>query len=405
MSTAFCVIASLVVATGIPITGRVVDENEQPVAGAVVRISTGKPRQGPQMTCPSCYTDCGKIAISDELGKFQIDSVSTKLFFGLAAGAHGYQGQLLDDIDPLEPELTLNIKRLEKADPEQTLAGRVVDLQGRPVPGAVVSVGTVFYQSGPIGGPDEGITPATVTDAEGKFRLTARTPVRQLALKIRASGFAAVDVNSMRPGRDGKPIVIGPGASLMGRLLLNGKPAAGLKLGLVQEDRGMGNVVTPQTMVTAEDGSFRWDQLPPGVDYVIYSLIGQDHKAALPVTIAPAPASGMLADLGDLEAQRSHRLTVQFITADKQPIAEKSYCSLSRNRAWHSYRQFIPTKEGKAIVFEGLASEVTGLGIRVPGYEVSKSVPFCQIDLNRRLNLYPTDEQTITITLEKIESQ
>ena len=285
------------------------------------------------MTCPSCYTDCGKIAISDDQGKFQIDNVSTKLFFGLAAGVQGYQGQLLDDVDPLEPDLTLHIKRLEKLDPDHTLSGRVVDLEGDPVSGAVVSVGTVFYQSGPIRGPDEGITPATVTDSDGNFALTARTPVRQMTLKIRAPRYAAVDVNSMLPGRDGPPIPIGPGASLMGRLMLEGKPVSGIKLELVQEDRGIGNVVTPQQIVTAEDGSFRWDHLPPGIDYAIYSLTGQDHDAALPVTIAPVPASGMLADLGDVEAQHSQRLKFRFVTTGNEPIPDGSYCYLSRSRA------------------------------------------------------------------------
>ena len=29
------------------------------------------------------------------------------------------------------------------------------------------------------------------------------------------------------------------------------------------------------------------------------------------------------------------------------------------------------------------------MGVRVPGYDATASEPFCQIDLNRRFNVYP----------------
>jgi hypothetical protein len=401
MLSASLAIAAFVLASATSLTGRVIDQSDQPVAGAVVRVSTAKPRLGPQRTCPSCYLDCGKVAVTGDDGRFEIEGVSDKLLFGLAAGSLGFQGQLLENVDPLTPDLSLRLTRLKVMDPDQMLTGRVVDSRGAPVSGVTITTGPVFYQSGAVGGTNQNITPATVTDAEGNFTIFVGTPVRQLTLKFRTPGFAPTDVSTLRVGRDNPPIKLLPGSSLMGRLVREGSPVGGLNLEVVQEDRRIGNVVTPLQVTTADEGTFRLDQLAPGIDYAIYSLIGQDHRSAMPVTLASAPASGMLADLGDIETHPAHRLTVKFRTEEGAPIPSGSSCYLSRRNAWHSDRRSIPVRPDALVVFEGVAREVKGLGIRVPGYEVAHSDPFCQIDLNRKLNVYSDSDRSITVTLRK----
>ena len=60
---------SAVTAAG-TLAGQVVDENDMPIAGALVDIYTAKPRVGLAVTCPSCYRDCAKAAKTDAQGHF-----------------------------------------------------------------------------------------------------------------------------------------------------------------------------------------------------------------------------------------------------------------------------------------------------------------------------------------------
>uniref|UniRef100_UPI003567C36D carboxypeptidase-like regulatory domain-containing protein n=1 Tax=Stieleria sp. TaxID=2795976 RepID=UPI003567C36D len=81
------------------LSGRVVDSEEAPVAGAIVVVSTAKPRVGPATTCPSCYRDCTKRTTTDLNGRFSISDLSDSLLFSLAAGGAGYQGQVSEHFD------------------------------------------------------------------------------------------------------------------------------------------------------------------------------------------------------------------------------------------------------------------------------------------------------------------
>ncbi|MGV3486602.1 MAG: hypothetical protein ACO1RT_19450 [Planctomycetaceae bacterium] len=334
-------------------------------------------------------------------GSFEILDVSSNLFFGLAAGAQGYRGQLVEGVDPLEPDLTIRIARLKDDGPHKTLSGRVVDLQGEPVSGAVVTVGTVVYQNGRLRGPDEGITPATVTDARGDFLLSVNSPLRSLVLKTRAAGFAAVDTGGFDVGRPNQVIRLGPGASLAGTVMYDGKPVSGLHLEIVQADRSIGNVITPEEITTDANGSFRFDNLPPNIDYSICSLIGQSGAAALPVTIVAAPDHGQLAELGDVDAQPAHQLRLRFITKDRSPLPPAAGFFISRSKSWQAYREPLPEAPTVNSIVGGLAPEVIHLGIRIPGFEVVQTEPRVQVDLNNSLVFFSASEQSITVVLDK----
>ncbi|TWU41081.1 carboxypeptidase-like regulatory domain-containing protein [Novipirellula artificiosorum] len=401
MFTVFSTLAAILAFSGVPLSGRVVDQNDQPVDGAVVKISVGRPRTGPALTCPSCYVDCGKFVLTDADGKFHFEGVSSDLFFGLTAGALGYQGALARDVDPLEPDLTLRIAKLDDVDPGETLAGKVVDLQGNAISGAMITVGTTHYLDGSLTGPGRQITPATVTDADGQFALTVRAAIRSTTLKVRVPGFAPQDVVGMQRGRTGQVIQMGPGGSLMGRMLLDGKPVSGMKLGLVQMDRRIGNVVTPDEIVTAADGMFRWDNLPPAADYAIYSQFEQLSDAALAVSIVTVPADGELADLGEIAAQKSHGLKIQIVMSDGAEVPEGSFCYLTRSKAAHSAKEPLSSTSLQSVAFDGLATEVVEIGVRIPNYEIESSDPPSQIDLNGRLQRWSDHDETIVIQMRK----
>lgn len=187
----------------------------------------------------------------------------------------------------------------------------------------------------------------------------------------------------------------------MGRLIVDGEPVAGLTLEIVQQDRSMGNLVTPQQTTTAENGTFRLDFLPPTTEFIIYSPIGQSTDAALPVTLLTTPQSGLLADLGDVATEPARQITVKLVTLDGQSIPTGARCYLKQKHASSPDFKTLAPADRETLTFQGVAPEVVELAVLVPGYEVIQSDPFCQVDMNRRLNLNVVNDQTLTIALKK----
>src|SRR6476469_7977927 len=75
------------------LSGRVTGREGAPVPKATVFIYTAGPKTGTASTCPSCYPDCRKKALTDAQGRFRIDSLSPKLLFRLLIVANGHEAQ------------------------------------------------------------------------------------------------------------------------------------------------------------------------------------------------------------------------------------------------------------------------------------------------------------------------
>ncbi len=97
-TTFFC--SMLLLTSPVDVSGQVVNEQGQGVAGAIVAISSAKPKTGPILVCPTCYADCAKRVQADADGKFTISGLSSDLLFSLKSGAPGYHGTVSELIDP-----------------------------------------------------------------------------------------------------------------------------------------------------------------------------------------------------------------------------------------------------------------------------------------------------------------
>ena len=316
---------ALLTATSTELSGRVVDQQGQGVDGAIVVISTARPRVGPSTTCPSCYPDCTKRTLTDAEGRFAINGLSSKLLFSLAAGGSGYQGLISEHFDPAEkPSIELKLESLPESPDVTSATGRVVDSNGDPIAGAEVRSRTIYRTNGVMGGGDKSVTPLTLTDSEGHFQITTGDHINAIDLRVIAAGFAPNEAKWERAADKELQIELGRGASIRGRLLLDGTPLAGVEVGMVQRNRSIGNIVTPVELSTDENGVFQFDQLPPEMDYTIYTHTGQEAKGVLPVNLIGAPGHGQRADLGDIPTQKPHRLTIIVRTEDGSPCRPRA---------------------------------------------------------------------------------
>ena len=122
------------------LTGKIIDENEAPYAGATVWIYSAKPKAGPGAVCPTCYADCAKRVTSDATGSFIIPSLDPALLFKVLVTAEKYSPIFLENTDPAEAPVLAKLVELDPArmKPGHVLRGRVLDPLGKLVAGARV---------------------------------------------------------------------------------------------------------------------------------------------------------------------------------------------------------------------------------------------------------------------------
>ncbi|QEG01348.1 Nickel uptake substrate-specific transmembrane region [Stieleria maiorica] len=382
------------------LSGRVVDSDDQPVAGAIVVVSTAKPRVGPATTCPSCYRDCTKRTTTDENGAFSITDLSDQLLFSLAAGGSGYQGQVSEHFDPQQnPEIKFELEPLQQAEKIEVLRGRVVDLDGTPIAGAQVRPHTIFRNNGTGSGSDRSVTPLTLTDEDGVFEMSVGDHIEWMDLRINASAYAPAQTRWARSEDQKLEISLGSGAGLRGKLVFRGQPVVGVEVGLVQKNRMMGSIVTPQELFTDQEGTFSFDQLPPELEYTVYTHTGQAASAVLPLSLIKAPRHGERADLGEIPAVQPRRLEVTVTTSDGTPIPKDSYVYIGRQYGWRGSQLPLEQKSTSKVSILDAAPELYQVALRTKGYEVLETQPKLNVDLNQSYTVDASRESSVVFIL------
>lgn len=164
------IVVDLEPAAPVTLRGRVVDDSGQPVAEAKVGLSLSLNDQAKYEPW-DYFTSREKLPLTDADGKFEIPGILRNSRVAVYINKTGYGGVWSERVSTEKPE---NIEwpalRLSPAIGE--LSGRVVDDEGRPVPGAIVYVLDLGRAE-------------TTTDAQGRFRLQ-KVPNRAIWLRVQA---------------------------------------------------------------------------------------------------------------------------------------------------------------------------------------------------------------------------
>src|SRR5258708_7286948 len=159
--------ASLFGATPRPsLTGTVLDSNDSPLAGVTVMVYHAGVKVGYSTFCPSCYIDCGKRAITDAKGAFEIKGLAPDLWFTLLAARDGYVPKITKSIDPVKvPIVSLKLAaRPPTTDFSGTVRGRVVEANGSPISDAIINPIGLIIGGGSTYGTVPGLQPISVTN-------------------------------------------------------------------------------------------------------------------------------------------------------------------------------------------------------------------------------------------------
>lgn len=160
-------------AARVTVPGTVVDESsKQPVAGATVLVHSAGVRTGYDSACPTCYVDCGKRGTTDAEGKFSIEGLSPDLVFTMLVVRDGYGSIFIRKHDPEKGAATAAIKkRMLPADPKQTVLGKVIDTNRRPVKEALISQQGIHVGDMRRFGDIDWIDLVAVSNRDGEFEM------------------------------------------------------------------------------------------------------------------------------------------------------------------------------------------------------------------------------------------
>lgn len=253
----------LAIATGVDVTGVVVDGLGRPVPGAEIWLSRVSRYLGDGWLAGDV------VARASGDGMFFLPSVGPRQSVG--AFAPGFAPALLSDLKEMSwPEDDPQVRLTLVLDREGALLeGRVVDELGAPVPGAWVAFGHAGMDDLPRadGRLGHGPTPrAMATDELGLFRADWLAP-GPTPVFVLADGFALARVDAAATSPGGAPIVItlSHGATIAGAVRNSAlQPVPGVEVSVLQADGLLAcPFQLPKTASSAE-GTFELECVPTG---------------------------------------------------------------------------------------------------------------------------------------------
>lgn len=286
---------------GAALSGRVVDEDGRPVAGAKLSVSPGE--QDPfSFVVRRLAGDPGARIVSRADGTFSASRLAPGENQRLTVYHPEYEKGVLGGI-ALSPGGTRTgaVVTLRRG---IVVTGTVKDEEGRPVAGAELGVSGSRVVRSSRGGMQMSVSfggiseiPPARSGADGRFELRG-VPPGDWALTAKAPGRATEIVDPLRLSRDARPdpveIVLAPGASLAGTVRRRTGGGAEGYIVIAREGGKPPTGFGPDTMPTGPDGAFFVDGLKRDTAYDLQLFGGADY--------GPGPTKkGVVAPASDLE--------------------------------------------------------------------------------------------------------
>lgn len=243
---------------GIVAFGKVVDELEQPIAGAQIRVST---RPLSTVVDPGHFPFTTVEATTDVDGRFSLRDLSAGLA-SLFVHAEGFADLTVPglELSPGKTPADLGVVQLERG---VVIEGKVVDGEDRPLAGAEVSLQQPGFASRMRRWRTRGGLPATTTGSDGRFRLEPLSKTALVALHVQHPGFLSRTLEKVHPSIENQLVIVLEPAAVVTALVVDraGNAVAGAEVTLMQTTS---NGSSSQGTRTDDEGRARFEQVPPG---------------------------------------------------------------------------------------------------------------------------------------------
>lgn len=348
------------------VAGVVMDKERKPVAGAKVLLATAAVREGTSPLCPSCYPDCAKSAVTDAEGRFRIEGVDDALVFNVLVAAPGYRPAYARKTDPRKGVVMVKLEKSQRT--KQTLRGRVLDPEGRPVFGALVE--PAWFDRGD-GGRQIGGFPGddlAVSDTEGMFELTTSSPeVKNVGVVIRAPQLARRIFTPLATGETVHEYKLDRGVTVRGRLVRDGVPVPNVNVTIVQVDRNAETSLGPQTIGTDVSGKFELTNVPAGDYWTLCTnrdTLPEGSVTGTQEVMTTAPDSEVT--LPDLAVETGLPVRGQVVLTDGKMPPAGTRVLISREGSWDPQTREVDERGGFA--FTARSDDAVSFYAQVAGY-------------------------------------
>lgn len=341
----------------------------QPIANATVLVYAAGVRSGYNLFCPTCYTDCGKRATTNESGEFTIANLSADLVFDLLVVRDGFSSTWIKKVDPLsntKAQAKL-AKRTSPENPKQIVRGKVVDARGDAVRDALIAQRGIIFDQGRSFGDRDWIDLVAVSNKDGEFEMAFGKPAKVMILQVAPRGMASSLV-TLTTGAGRQSITATDGATVRGRVVNNGKPLANIELGLSTHSRMSGTVFDDMRIGTNESGEFAITNVPAGRIYDLFprmTALGEKGLSA-EVTYVETKDDGQEVHIGDIQTQPAYTLKGRVVLSDGAAIPANIRVNLFLDRMPDS--QTVMLGPDGEFEFRGLARGVYSVSPAVKGY-------------------------------------
>lgn len=321
------VAALLLLAAALPlhasndITGTVVDPAAKPVTGANVSIYAAHPRSGVGAVCPTCYRDCAKHQAVAADGAFRLPELDRGLLFDVIAVADGYQPALVARVDPASGPVKIELTKRTAEEADRLVYGKVLDPDGKPVSGAVITPRGYHMPEGGIAwGLYPGVERLAITDPKGEFSLRLPSAKGKIDVLVQGRALGRRFARSIAPGEH-REIRLADGVTISGHLVQSHKPVAGARIVVVQQNRASSDFLGRDEIATNDDGLFVVTNVPPKTTWFVYAPMDAVAGGFVEPKVVTTGDDGSTLDAGTLEVRRGRHIqgTIEIPSKRKLP--------------------------------------------------------------------------------------
>lgn len=349
------------------VTGSVVDDDKQAVAGA--RVSARSANRDPNMTMIGNFRGGGPVAVSAPDGRYVLRSVETDSDLRIGAAKKGY---------PAGTSATLRVAPAERKSGVTiviprgiALNGKVTDSQGKPLSGVAVDAAESANDFG--GGNVRRMVMAARGDrsgddmvrsgSDGSFNIRLKEGTYDVVFK--REGFSTKTARGIQVNSAAKPLEVAlePGVEIIGRVVRSGQGVEDVNVAVISTD-GFTNTTT------APDGSFRLSDLTAGQMMLTVNKREAFVQINRPIT---APAKDVL-----IELPAGGRIAGRVVEkSSKKPVISFD-AGITTSRSGGGMMFMMPpmmrhfTSDDGSFVLENVPPGPTNVVVSAPGYTTSR---------------------------------
>jgi protocatechuate 3,4-dioxygenase beta subunit len=352
------------------INGTIVDDSGMPAKDATVFVYSAHLKNGYAIVCPTCWIDCGKRAGTDTQGQFTITGLNPNLRFRLLVLKEGFTATAKGGVDPAQgplPPIKLH-RRAPSTDEARIVHGRVTDVGGNPIAGALIEP---LVSTDATGGMSMGMNwmdPLAATNASGEFEIVSTQAFEKVTLKISPRALAP-QIATALPGPAFNAVVLTEGATVMGRLAEpNGTPIAHAEVVMTAHYRGNGEDFSDMRVGTDHNGFFVFTNVPPRRVWGIYPTSESLQSGNL--TAGPSwcetTADRQVIDAGRITLHPGFSVSGKIDLLDKSEIPPGMHVSIWSE--WAADNRLTDIASDGSFEFKTLAPGIYSLNAAIVGY-------------------------------------